>query len=69
MIIAISGKIESGKDTVGKIIQYLTHPNKNITITEWLNGNCKPNLIGKLKNLLKNLNKLYLFLQGVQLKN
>ena len=26
MIIGISGKIGSGKDTVGKIIQYLTNP-------------------------------------------
>lgn len=38
MIIAISGKIGSGKDTVGKIIQYLTHVDTNTDSTsfkEW----------------------------------
>ena len=36
MIISISGKIGSGKDTVGSIIQYLTESSNNITYEEWL---------------------------------
>jgi hypothetical protein len=36
MILAISGKSQSGKDTVGKIIQYLTHcRNDKTTWEEW----------------------------------
>ena len=36
MIIGISGKIGSGKDTVGKIIQYLTHcKDDDTTFEEW----------------------------------
>lgn len=36
MILAISGKIGAGKDTVGNIIQYLTHcKNDNTTYEEW----------------------------------
>ena len=36
MIIGISGKIGSGKDTVGKIIQYLTHcKDDGTTFEEW----------------------------------
>lgn len=42
MIIGISGKIGSGKDTVGQIIQYLvwnkTHNVPDITIMDYLNG-------------------------------
>jgi hypothetical protein len=41
-IISISGKIGSGKDTVGSIIQYLSYlknQQKNITFTEFLNSN------------------------------
>jgi hypothetical protein len=39
-LIAISGKIFSGKDTVGKIIQYLTSKKPyNITIEEFIQGN------------------------------
>ena len=36
-IIALGGKINSGKDTVGKIIQYLTDATntKNLSFTEW----------------------------------
>ena len=41
MIIAISGKKQSGKDTVAKIIQYLLNQNRDkITIQEWLDGDC-----------------------------
>ena len=36
MIISISGKIGSGKDTIGNIIQYLTESSNNITDEEWL---------------------------------
>ncbi len=38
MIIAISGKKQSGKDTVGKILQYFTIPkeHRTITIHEWM---------------------------------
>lgn len=36
MIIGISGKIGSGKDTVGNIIQFLTKPNKNPTLEDFL---------------------------------
>ena len=43
MIIGISGKINSGKDTVGKIIQYLTvskeYEHKTYEIVEAINGN------------------------------
>lgn len=41
-IVSISGKIGSGKDTVGSIIQYLSYlknQQKNITFTEFLNSN------------------------------
>jgi hypothetical protein len=40
MIISINGKISSGKDTVGRIIQYLTsdmYKIDNFTYQEWLN--------------------------------
>lgn len=40
MIIGISGKINSGKDTVGKMIQYLTHTTvkeHNLTYEEFIN--------------------------------
>jgi hypothetical protein len=40
MILGISGKIGSGKDTVGKIIQYLTHTSvkeHNLTYDEFIN--------------------------------
>jgi hypothetical protein len=40
MILGISGKIGSGKDTVGKIIQYLTHTTvkeHNLTYDEFIN--------------------------------
>jgi cytidylate kinase len=36
MIILISGRMGSGKDTVGSIIQYLTEPSNNTTYKEWL---------------------------------
>lgn len=36
MIIGISGKIGSGKDTVGKVIQYLTHSKELPTYEWWL---------------------------------
>lgn len=35
MIIGVSGKIGSGKDTIGKIIQYLTSDNNDCTFDEW----------------------------------
>ena len=40
-LIAISGKSKSGKDTVGKIIQYLTSFKPyNLTIEEFITGDC-----------------------------
>jgi hypothetical protein len=39
MIIGISGKIGSGKDTVGKIIQYLTSESSNIKSTKYRSFN------------------------------
>lgn len=38
MIIGISGKISSGKDTVGKIIQYLTSFNHHISYNDYINS-------------------------------
>jgi hypothetical protein len=38
MIIGISGKIGSGKDTVGKIIQYLTSLNHHISYNNYINS-------------------------------
>lgn len=37
-LIAISGKIGSGKDTVGEIIRYLTHPQKLSHFEKWGNS-------------------------------
>ena len=37
-LIGINGKIGSGKDTVGKIIQYLVNPSEHYDIHEWINS-------------------------------
>ena len=37
-LIGINGKIGSGKDTVGKIIQYLVNPSEYYDIHEWINS-------------------------------
>jgi hypothetical protein len=39
MIIGVSGKLQSGKDTVAKIIQYLCDPTVNKTIYSFENWN------------------------------
>tara|TARA_R110000822_G_scaffold1894_6_gene9070 strand:- start:257 stop:946 length:690 start_codon:yes stop_codon:yes gene_type:complete len=36
MIIGVNGKINSGKDTVGKIVQYLVNPLEDYTIYDWI---------------------------------
>lgn len=41
MLIGISGKIGSGKDLVGKIIQYLIDPLEGYTIQEWIDADEK----------------------------
>lgn len=48
-IIGISGRIGSGKDTVGKIIQYLTseaYTSRGRTYEEFLRGNSNPDVFG-----------------------
>ena len=47
-IISISGKINSGKDTVGKIIQYLCS-RENATFQAWsiAQNNCKSDIVNK----------------------
>jgi len=59
-IIGISGKIGSGKDTVGTIIQYLTSVNTQIPYLEWINSeynykNCSDWEIRKFADKLKNI--------------
>ena len=59
MLIGISGKLGSGKDTVGKIIQYLTHcKNDNTSYEEWCslkNYNMCNWQIKKFANKLKDI--------------
>ena len=53
MIIGISGKINSGKDTIGKIIQMLAQGiDSNTQIIDYVNGT---NITGKSKSLQINL--------------
>lgn len=73
MIISISGKIGSGKDTVGKIIQYLT-ANKwsaEVTINSFINGgheylsyNENTNLNWKIKKFADTLKDIVCLLIG-----
>ena len=62
MILALSGKISSGKDTVASIIQYLTHPivkEHNLTFEQFLNLNFEEDAfdwkIKKFANKLKDI--------------
>jgi hypothetical protein len=73
-IIGISGKIGSGKDTVGKIIQYLT-ANEEVkqvtTLEEWLDSD---DLNGrdfnwKIKKFAGKLKQIASLLTGVDVKN
>lgn len=58
MIIGISGKAQSGKDTVAKIFQYYTIPKPDrlsITIQEWVNEmTYHPSIHSKLSTFLEN---------------
>lgn len=73
MIIGISGKIGSGKDTVGKIIQYLTCPAMGLQIemNDWINNpdyiNFNPNW--QIKKFATKLKQIVSILTGIPVKD
>jgi hypothetical protein len=78
MIIGISGKIGSGKDTVGKIIQYLTTNewSKEVTIESFINGghgylsnNSNPNLNWQIKKFAFKLKQIVSILTGIPVED
>lgn len=67
MIIGVSGKIGSGKDEVGKIIQYLTHvnPNNDSTTYEQWNNMLNYNMCSwKIKKFADKLKDIVCLLLG-----
>lgn len=76
MIIGISGKIGSGKDTVGQIIQYLTAYGEHDTFENFLNashgniqGGANPWKIKKFADKLKDIICLLIGCTGEQLED
>lgn len=68
MIIGISGKIGSGKDTVATIIQYLTHSGKYDSFQSFLNYSIKENSGWEVKKFAKKLKEIVSILTGIPIE-
>lgn len=70
MIIGISGKIGSGKDTIGKIIQYLTNPFDRDMKTEFnLNEDYSAGSQWQIKKFACKLKKIVSILTGIPIED
>jgi hypothetical protein len=72
MIISINGKINSGKDSVGKIIQYLTDGTntKNLSFTKWCIVNEYSNHhMWKIRKFAGKLKQMVSILTGIPVKD
>ena len=69
-LISISGKIGSGKDTVGTIIQYLTSNQQNNSFEEVINNNIKINTsIWEIKKMAGKLKQVASILTNIPVEN
>jgi hypothetical protein len=69
-LISISGKIGSGKDTVGTIIQYLTSNQQNNSFEEVINNNIKINTsTWEIKKMAGKLKQIASILTGISIEN
>ena len=68
-LIGISGKMGSGKDTVGEIIRFLTHPGHYSSFEDYLQNSIRENSGWKIKKFAGKVKQILSILTGIPIKD